>query len=260
MDVANSARTWQQSGRLILLRHGQSEFNAANRFTGWADPPLTSLGEREAVRAGLAIEAAGCRPDIAFTSLLQRAVTTTRLVLDAADCAQVPVHRTWRLNGRHYGALQGKDKALIQREFGAEQVWRWRRSYDGRPPALLNDPNLRDPRYAAVPLRMIPHTESLRDVTVRLLPHWREAILPELAPGSTVLVVSHGNTLRALIKLLDGISDDEIAQLEVPTARPLLYRVDGAGRSLVAGSLYLDDVDARAESEDADVQSYSSGN
>lgn len=259
MDLANSASNRPDGGQLILLRHAQSEFNAANRFTGWADPPVTRLGEREAVRAGSAIAAAGCHPNVAFTSVLQRAVTTTRFVLDAADCAQVPVHRTWRLNGRHYGALQGKDKALIQHEFGAEQVQRWRRSYDGRPPALSNDPNLRDPQYAALPLHMLPHTESLRDVTVRLLPYWRDAILPELAAGRTVLVVSHGNTLRALIKEIDSISDDEIVLLEVPTARPLLYRLDTGGRPLVAGGLYLD-VDAHAESGNSDVQSYSSGN
>lgn len=260
IDVVRSADTRPAGGgRLILLRHAESEFNAANRFTGWADPPLTSLGEREAVRAGSVIAAAGCRPDAAFTSVLQRAVMTTHLVLAAADCAQVPVYRTWRLNGRHYGALQGKDKALIQSEFGAEQVHRWRRSYDGRPPPLLDDPSLRDPRYAALPLRMLPHAESLRDVTARLLPYWSEAIVPELCAGRTVLVVSHGNTLRALIKQLDGIADDEIARLEVPTARPLLYRLDAGTRPLVAGGSFLDG-DLHVESEDADVQTLATGN
>lgn len=250
MDPVSPASAEFQGCRLILLRHGQSEFNADNRFTGWADPPLTGFGEREAARAGWAIAAAGCRPDVAFTSLLQRAVDTTRLVLTAADRPWVPVHRSWQLNGRHYGALQGKDKNLIRDEFGAERVHRWRRSYDERPPALSEDPNLADPRYAALPPRMLPHTESLRDVTARLLPYWGEAIAPQLRAGRVVLVVAHGNTLRALIKWLDGICDEEITRLEVPTARPLLYLLDAAGKPLVPGGVFLVGF-PRVESEDA---------
>ncbi|HZP51338.1 2,3-bisphosphoglycerate-dependent phosphoglycerate mutase [Actinocrinis sp.] len=239
MDPVGSASAEFHGCRLILLRHGQSEFNAANRFTGWADPPLTGFGEHEAAQAGQAIAAAGCRPDVAFTSLLQRAVATTRLVLTAADRPWVPVHRSWQLNGRHYGALQGKDKNLIREEFGAERVQRWRRSYDERPPALPEDPNLADPRYAALPPRVLPHTESLRDVTARLLPYWSDAIAPQLRAGRVVLIVAHGNTLRALIKWLDGISDAEITRLEVPTARPLLYLLDAAGKPLVPGGVFL---------------------
>lgn len=250
MHPVNPASAEFRGCRLILLRHGQSEFNAANRFTGWADPPLTGFGKSEAVLAGQAIAAAGCRPDVAFTSLLQRAVATTRLVLTAADRPRVPVHRSWQLNGRHYGALQGKDKNLIRDEFGAERVQRWRRSYDERPPALPEDPNLADPRYAALPPRMLPHTESLRDVTARLLPYWSDAIAPELRAGRVVLIVAHGNTLRALVKWLDGVSDEEITRLEVPTARPLLYLLDAAGKPLVPGGVFLV-ASLRAESEDA---------
>lgn len=247
MDPVSSPSADFHGGRLILLRHGQSEFNAANRFTGWADPPLTSFGEGEAVSAGQAIAAAGCRLDVAFTSMLQRAVATTRLVLAAADRPWVPVHRSWRLNGRHYGALQGKDKNLVRDEFGAERVQRWRRSYDERPPALLEDPNLADPRYAALPPRVLPHTESLRDVTAQLLPYWHYAIAPELRAGRVVLVVAHGNTLRALVKWLDGIRDEEITRLEVPTARPLFYLLDAAGKPLVPGGVFLVDALSRGK-------------
>jgi 2,3-bisphosphoglycerate-dependent phosphoglycerate mutase len=239
MEPLSSASAQFQGCRLILLRHGQSEFNAANRFTGWADPPLTGFGEREAVLAGRAIAAAGCRPDVAFTSLLQRAVATTRLVLTAADRSFVPVHRAWQLNGRHYGALQGRDKNLVRMQFGAQRVRQWRRSYDERPPALPQDPNLTDPRYAALPPRLLPHTESLRDVTARLLPYWSEVVAPHLRVGRVVLIVAHGNTLRALVKWLDGISEEEITRLEVPTARPLLYLLDAAGRPLVSGGVFL---------------------
>ncbi len=226
--------------RLILLRHGQSTYNAANLFTGWADPPLTPLGEREAARAGSAIAAAGLTPHVVFTSLLQRAVATTRLVVEAADCAQVPVYRSWRLNGRHYGALQGRDKALAERECGAQQVLQWRRSYDARPPALLDDPDSLDPRYAHVPLECLPHTESLRDVTARLLPYWRDAIVPQLRTGATVLVVGHGNTLRALIKFLDRIPDHAVMRLEVPTARPVLYEFGADMKPLFPGGRPVD--------------------
>ena len=234
-------------GRLIILRHGQSEFNAANLFTGWADPPLTALGELQALRAGETIVAAGHQPTSVHTSLLQRAVATAGLVVRAAGCDRIPIHRTWRLNARHYGALQGRDKTMVGREFGAGPVARWRRSYEERPPELTDDPNRSDPRYANFPPGLLPHTESLRDVQARLLPYWRGAIVPELRTGGTVMVVAHANTLRALIKYLDRISDEAIAQVEVPTARPLLYRLDAHMTPIIPGGRYLDAVrgDAR---------------
>jgi 2,3-bisphosphoglycerate-dependent phosphoglycerate mutase len=225
---------------LILLRHGQSEYNAANLFTGWDDPPLTALGEHEAICAGEAIAAADCRPDVVFTSLLRRALDTTSLVLASAGCASAPAHRTWRLNGRHYGALQGRDKTMAADEFGAEQVWRWRRSYDERPPILSDDSNIADPRYVNLPRADLPHAESLRDVSVRLLPYWNGVIAPELLAGRTVLVVAHGNTLRSLIKQLDLVSDEAITRVEVPTARPLLYELGADLAPVVPGGLRLD--------------------
>jgi 2,3-bisphosphoglycerate-dependent phosphoglycerate mutase len=234
MTVAPSGPR-REAGRVILLRHGQSTFNAANLFTGWADPPLTRQGEREAVLAGAAMAAAGFAPDAAHTSLLRRAEASARLALAAADCEQVPVQHTWRLNGRHYGALQGRDKDLVRREFGTARVQRWRRSYDARPPALRTDPNAADPRYADIPPHLLPHAESLRDVSARLLPYWFDVVVPQLCEGRTVLVVAHCNTLRALIKHLDEISDDEITRLEVPTGLPLLYRLDLRMRPLAPG-------------------------
>lgn len=237
-------------GGLIILRHGQSEFNAANLFTGWADPPLTALGEQEALRAGETIAATGLRPTSVHTSLLQRAVATADLVVRAAGCDQVPIHRTWRLNGRHYGALQGRDKTMVSREFGAPMVARWRRSYEGRPPELIDDPNRSDPRYADFPPGLLPHTESLRDVQARLLPYWRDAIVPELRAGGTVVVVAHANTLRALIKHLDRISDETIVHVEVPTARPLLYRLDARMTPVIPGGRYLDAVRADTRPHD----------
>jgi 2,3-bisphosphoglycerate-dependent phosphoglycerate mutase len=226
--------------RLILLRHGQSEYNAANLFTGWADPPLTALGEREAVRAGRAVAAAGCPPAVAHTSLLVRAIATTRLVLAAADRADVTVRGSWRLNGRHYGALQGRDKDLVRQEFGTELVERWRRSYRERPPELRDDPNAADPRYAGLPPEVLPHTESLCDALTRILPYWFGAIVPDLRRGRTVLVVAHGNTLRALIKHLDRIPVEAVPRLEIPTARPLLYQLDADLRPLIPGGRRLD--------------------
>jgi 2,3-bisphosphoglycerate-dependent phosphoglycerate mutase len=231
----------QAVGRLIVLRHGQSEFNAANLFTGWADPPLTPRGADEAVRAGEAIAAAGHRPTSVHTSLLRRAVDTADLVVRGAGCGRVPVYRTWRLNGRHYGALQGRDKTMVRAQYGARLVDRWRRSYEERPPELPDDPNASDPRYANLPPGLLPHAESLRDVQARLMPYWRDAIVPDLRAGGTVLVVSHANTLRALIKHLDRISDDAITRVEVPTARPLLYRMDASMMPIAPGGVYLDD-------------------
>ncbi len=183
--------------RVILLRHGQSTYNAANVFTGWDDPPLTHLGMQESTRAGELIAAAGLEPTTVHTSLLLRAILTARLAQAAAHCADAPVRRSWRLNGRHYGALQGHDKDLIRREFGAELAEEWRRSYRARPPDLRNDPNLTGPKYAHVPLALLSHAESLRDVLARVLPCWFESIVPDLRDGGTVLVVAHGNTAYA---------------------------------------------------------------
>lgn len=237
---AAAASSGTEGCRLILLRHGQSEYNAANVFTGWADPPLTRLGMRQASSAGDAIAAADCRPAVVHTSLLARAVSTTRLALAAAGCANVPIHRSWRLNGRHYGALQGQDKDLVRREFGAELVEQWRRSYTARPPELRDDPNTTNPIYANVPRALLPHSESLSDVLVRLLPYWFEAIVPDLRARGTVLVVAHGNTLRALIKHLDRVPPDAVPRLEVPNGCPILYRLDDRMRPLVPGGYRLD--------------------
>lgn len=236
-----SATTTERDGhRLILLRHGQSAYNAANVFTGWDDPPLTRLGAQESARAGDLILAAGLRPTAVHTSLLARAISTARLAQAAAGCADVQPRRSWRLNGRHYGALQGHDKDLIRREYGAQLVERWRRSYRARPPELRNDPNLTNPKYAHVPLELLPHAESLRDVLARVLPYWFESIVPDLRDGGTVLVVAHGNTLRALIKRLDRIPEDAVSRLEVRCARPILYRLDDGMRPLIPGGSLLD--------------------
>ena len=237
--------------RLILLRHGQSEFNAANVFTGWADPPLTRLGEREAVAAGQLIADAGLHPSVIHTSLLTRALTTSRLVLASAGCPHALVRGSWRLNARHYGALQGREKDLVRREFGSQRVERWRRSYRERPPLLRDDPNTADPRYADVPPELLPHSESLCNVLTRLLPYWFDAVVPDLRSHGTVLVVAHGNTLRALIKHLDRIPVDAVPQLEVPTARPLLYRLDANMTPLIQGGRYLDYDSPMASREEA---------
>jgi 2,3-bisphosphoglycerate-dependent phosphoglycerate mutase len=208
--------------RLVLMRHGQSEWNAKNLFTGWADPDLTETGEQEATRAGLLLAAHGPLPGLAHTSLQRRAIRSTELALSACGRSWIPVHRSWRLNGRHYGALQGRNKDEMIREYGKEQVQLWRRSYTVAPPPGESG------------------SESLRDVTARLLPYWYEAILPDLRTGACVLVVSHGNTLRALIKYLDQIGDDEIAALEIRGADPVLYELDSSTRQpLVAGGRRL---------------------
>jgi len=211
---------------LILLRHGQSEYNAANLFTGWADPPLTARGEREAADAGVMLAEAGLRPGVVHTSLLVRSIATAQLTLAAAERAWIPVRRSWRLNGRHYGALQSRDKAQIRADFGEELVARWRRSYEARPPELTGGDLASDPRYAALPPELLPRAESLRDVLARLLPYWYDAIVPDLHAFGTVLVVAHGNTLRALVKHLDRIADDAIADLEIPTGIPLIHHLD----------------------------------
>ena len=214
---------------LALLRHGESVWNRENRFTGWTDVDLTARGAEEARRAGRLLAEAGHSFDVAYTSLLKRAIRTLWIVLDEMDLMWIPVHRSWRLNERHYGALQGLDKAQTAAKFGDAQVLAWRRSYTTPPPAL--DPGddrnpRRDARYAALAGDELPVTECLRDTVERFLPFWHERLVPELRAGRRVLIAAHGNTLRALVKHLDGVSDDEIVGLNIPTGVPLVYRLD----------------------------------
>ena len=215
--------------RLIVLRHGQSEWNAAGVFTGWANAHLTACGEDEAARAGTLLATCGELPAFAHTSLQRRTIRTADLALAAADRDWIPVRRSWRLNGRHYGALQGRRKAEVLEEYGEEQFAAWRRSYDVPPPPISTADwysQFRDPRYAALPPEARPHAESLADVSARLLPYWYDVIVPDLHDRSVVLVVSHGNTLRALIKHLESVSDEASSELNVPNAVPLLYELD----------------------------------
>jgi 2,3-bisphosphoglycerate-dependent phosphoglycerate mutase len=231
-----------EPARLVLLRHGESEWNARNLFTGWANAGLTANGEREAVRAGRLLAAHDQWPGLVHTSLQRRAIRTAELALAACDRDWIPVRRSWRVNGRHYGALQGRDKDQVRAEHGEEQVRRWRRSYDAVPPPLApggGQSPFADPRYAALPPDVRPRAESLRDVTARLLPYWYDSIVPDLRTGACVLVVSHGNTLRALVKHLDAIGDDEIMTLNIPNGTPLLYRLGPDMRPLTRGGRYL---------------------
>lgn len=213
---------------LILLRHGQSEWNELNLFTGWVDVRLTELGKAEAARGGELLAEAGLLPDVLHTSVLSRAIQTANLALDTADRLWIPVKRSWRLNERHYGALQGKDKAQTLAEFGQEQFMLWRRSFDVPPPVLADDDQysqVHDPRYVGIDGE-VPRTESLKLVIDRMLPYWHSDIAPDLKAGKTVLVTAHGNSLRGLVKHLDGISDEDIAELNIPTGIPLVYRLD----------------------------------
>jgi 2,3-bisphosphoglycerate-dependent phosphoglycerate mutase len=227
---------------LILLRHGESEWNAKNLFTGWVDVALTEKGRAEAVAGGEQLVEAGLLPDVLHTSLQRRAITTAHLALDAADRHWIPVHRSWRLNERHYGALQGKDKKQTQEEYGYDQFMLWRRSFDVPPPPLADDDpysQVNDPRYADLGAEL-PRTECLKDVIARLLPYWDSAIVPDLQAGRTVLIAAHGNSLRAIVKHLDQISDEDIAGLNIPTGMPLVYELDENQRPTVAGGRYLD--------------------
>lgn len=214
---------------LVLLRHGESTWNRENRFTGWTDVDLTARGEEEARQAGHQLARSGRGFDVAYTSLLKRAIRTLWLVLDEMDLMWIPVHRSWRLNERHYGALQGLDKAQTASRFGDDQVLTWRRSYTTRPPPL--DPGDErhprgDPRYADLDDDELPATECLRDCVARFVPYWQDCLVPELKAGRRMLIAGHGNSLRALIKHLDGMSDDEIVGLNLPTGVPLVYRLD----------------------------------
>ncbi|MFV0434738.1 MAG: phosphoglyceromutase [Leucobacter sp.] len=219
------------TNKLILLRHGQSEWNQKNLFTGWVDVRLTEKGRGEAARAGELMAEAGILPDVLHTSVLSRAIQTSNLALDTADRLWIPVKRSWRLNERHYGALQGLDKAETLQKYGDEQFMEWRRSFDTPPPPLDDASEwsqANDPRYAGIDGGR-PRTECLKDVIARLIPYWEGEILPDLNAGKIVLVTAHGNSLRALVKHLDGISDADIAGLNIPTGMPLVYEINEDG-------------------------------
>jgi 2,3-bisphosphoglycerate-dependent phosphoglycerate mutase len=224
--------------QLILLRHGRSEWNEKNLFTGWMNAGLTADGEREAVAAGRMLAVHGLLPAVAHTSLLRRTISTAHVLLTTMNRDWIPVRRSWRLNGRHYGALHGMDKAQAVEQFGERQVQLWRRSYDAAPPTAPDSMQCElfdDPRYATLPPDARPRTESLRDVTGRLLPYWYDAIVPDLLAEEIVLVVSHGNTLRALVKHLERIPDEKIDELEIPNGVPLVYELGPDLRPLGGG-------------------------
>ena len=232
---------------LILLRHGQSTWNEENLFTGWVDVDLTARGAAEAVRGGELLVEAGVLPEVLHTSLQKRAIRTAELALQVADRSWIPVRRSWRLNERHYGDLQGKNKAKIREEFGDEKLLEYRRGFNTPPPPLDWDPS-EDPRYADLPRDLMPRSECLADVIDRMLPYWYDGIVPDLVAGRVTLVAAHGNSLRALVKHLDGISDADIVDLNIPTGQPLVYELDN--RLEVVGSRYLDPV-AAAEAAEA---------
>ncbi|QZH62681.1 phosphoglyceromutase [Mycolicibacterium farcinogenes] len=226
---------------LILLRHGESDWNQKNLFTGWVDVDLTDKGRTEAVRGGKLLVENDVLPDVVYTSLLRRAITTANLALDAADRHWIPVHRDWRLNERHYGALQGLDKAATKEKYGEEQFMAWRRSYDTPPPPIEKGSEFSqdaDPRYADIGGG--PLTECLKDVVERFVPYFESTIVPDLRAGKTVLIAAHGNSLRALVKYLDQMSDEEVVGLNIPTGIPLRYELDENLKPLVAGGEYLD--------------------
>ena len=237
---------------LILLRHGESEWNAKNLFTGWVDVDINDKGVAEAKRGAELLKEQNLLPDVVHTSLLRRAIHTAYLALDGCDRHWVPVRRSWRLNERHYGDLQGKNKAQTLEQYGEEQFMLWRRSYDTPPPAIAADgefSQFNDARYAELPPEARPLTECLADVVVRMLPYWYDAIVPDLRAGRTTLAAAHGNSLRALVKHLDQISDAEIAGLNIPTGIPLLYELDDDLRPVTPGGHYLDPEAARAAIE-----------
>jgi 2,3-bisphosphoglycerate-dependent phosphoglycerate mutase len=240
-------------GILVLLRHGESEWNSKGLFTGWVDVGLSDKGTEEAANGGRLLAEAGFQPDVVHTSVLKRAIQTANITLDVAELFWLPVRRSWRLNERHYGALQGKNKAQTREEFGDEQFMLWRRSYDVPPPPIDDDDPLSqsgDPRYAGLPPELLPRSECLKDVVARMLPYWYDAIVGDLVAGRTPLIVAHGNSLRALVKHLDGISDADIAALNIPTGVPLLYELDDDFRPVTPGGRYLDP-EAAAEAAEA---------
>lgn len=246
------SETSQRTGTLVLVRHGQSEWNLENLFTGWTDVDLTGQGVREAQAAGRALREEGIAFEVAFTSVLTRAIRTLWLVLDEMDLMWIPVHRDWRLNERHYGALQGLDKAETAARHGADQVQIWRRSYDIPPPAVDVDDDRHprfDARYGEQDAALLPATESLATTLVRVRPCWEERIAPALVAGRNVLVAAHGNSLRALVKMLEGISDQAITEFNIPTGVPRVYELDPKLRPLRAE--YLGDPDAVAAAAQA---------
>jgi 2,3-bisphosphoglycerate-dependent phosphoglycerate mutase len=240
------------SSKLILVRHGQSTWNVDNLFTGWHDVDLTELGRQEAILAGRELQREHLEPKIAFTSVLKRAIRSLWLILDTTDRMWVPVERNWRLNERHYGALQGLDKAQTVAEHGEAQVKIWRRSYDVPPPPLGPDdprhPKF-DVRYADLDPRVLPASESLKDTLARVMPFWESRIVPELRAGRTVLVVAHGNSLRALVKMLDDMGESAIVEFNIPTGIPMLYELDDELRPL--SRRFLGDPAAVAAAQDA---------
>ncbi len=236
------------TGTLVLLRHGNSEWNAKNLFTGWVDVDLDAKGEDEARRGGELLKEHGVLPDVVHTSVLRRATRTSEIALHIADRHWIPVKRSWRLNERHYGALQGKDKKQTLEAYGEEQFMLWRRSYDVPPPPIEAGSEFAqfdDPRYAALPSELKPAAECLKDVLHRALPYWYDEIVPDLRAGLTVLVAAHGNSLRAIVKHLDGISDEAIAKLNIPTGIPLRYDLDDDLRPITVGGAYLDPAAAK---------------
>ena len=239
---------------LILLRHGESEWNSKNLFTGWYDSGLSPRGRKQAVRAGELMAEAELRPSVVHTSLLVRAIDTADIALEALGMRWLPVRRSWRLNERHYGALQGKNKKETTNQFGTDAVKKWRRSYDSPPPEVdrhnLHHP-MNDPRYANLPPDVLPASECLKDVVARVLPWWHDLCVPDLQRGP-VLVAAHGNSLRALVMHLDEIDDDEISELNIPTGIPLVYSLDDAFRPI--GSAYLDPEAAAAGAAEVEKQ------
>jgi 2,3-bisphosphoglycerate-dependent phosphoglycerate mutase len=221
--------------KLVLLRHGESLWNRENRFTGWTDVDLTDHGREEARRAGRLLKESGYTFDVAYTSVLKRAVKTLWLALEEMDLMWIPIYNSWRLNERHYGALQGLNKAETAQKFGEEQVLAWRRSYDTPPPALATDDPRHpggDPRYATLSSAELPRTECLKDTVARFLPYWHETIAPAVRSGRRVVIAAHGNSIRALVKYLDDVSDADIVGLNIPTAIPLVYELDDTLRPL----------------------------
>jgi len=238
--------------RLVLLRHGESEWNAKNLFTGWVDVPLNDKGRAEAVRGAQLLADRQVLPDVLHTSVLRRAIATAQLCLDGIDRHWLPVRRSWRLNERHYGALQGKNKKQTLEEYGEEQFMTWRRSYDTPPPPIDDADEYSqhgDVRYADLPPELLPRTECLADVIDRMLPYWYDAVVPDLRAGRTVLVTAHGNSLRGLVKHLDGLSEQAVVALNIPTGIPLLYELDEQLRPVIAGGEYLDPEAAAAAIE-----------
>jgi 2,3-bisphosphoglycerate-dependent phosphoglycerate mutase len=237
---------------LVLLRHGESEWNKKNLFTGWVDVDLTELGEEQARLGGLQLAKADLLPTVLHTSLMTRAIRTSNIALEACQRSWIPVKRHWRLNERHYGALQGKDKTQVREEYGPEQFQLWRRSYDVPPPKIEVGSEWdvsRDERYAHLTTDLVPRTECLKDVVHRLLPYWYDQVVPDLVAGETVLVAAHGNSLRALVKHLDGLTEEQVVGLNIPTGQPLRYDLDDDMHPTNPGGTYLDPEAAKAAAE-----------